>query len=50
MVERLVVHHTVPDYLLLADGALLLGVLVTQEIIRGGPALTLDITLKHLAQ
>jgi len=29
VVERLVVHHTVPDYLLLADGALLLGVLET---------------------
>jgi len=29
VVERLVVHHTVPHYLLLADGALLLGVLET---------------------
>jgi len=29
VVESLVVHHTVPDYLLLADGALLLGVLET---------------------
>lgn len=29
VVERLVVHHTVPDYLLLADGALLLSVLET---------------------
>ena len=31
VVERLVVHHAVPDYLLLADAALLLGVLGHKE-------------------
>lgn len=29
VVERLVVHHAVPDYLLFADAALLLGILET---------------------
>ena len=49
MVEGLVVHHAVPDYLLLTDAALLLGVLPISRLERErGP--TLDITLKHLAQ